>query len=125
MSGVYFFLFFKAIFILSPFEKRHHSLFYLSNFIKFPLQLASSITVFIVLSLFSLKLTTSAPPTGPVNSVHSTSKRWASAMHESDSFVINSGSGYRTRICHPRRNFGTSFIPLEGRHSERNVTVNF
>jgi hypothetical protein len=30
MSGVYFLRFFKAIFLLSPSEKLHHSLFYLS-----------------------------------------------------------------------------------------------
>jgi hypothetical protein len=30
MSGVYFLKFLKVIFLLSPFEKLHHSLFYLS-----------------------------------------------------------------------------------------------
>ena len=31
MSGVYFLKFLKVIFLLSPFEKLHHSLFYLIN----------------------------------------------------------------------------------------------
>jgi len=33
MSGVNFFKFLKVIFLLSPFEKLHHSLFYLSMLI--------------------------------------------------------------------------------------------
>jgi len=33
MSGVYFLRFLKVIFLLSPFEKLHHSLLYLSSFI--------------------------------------------------------------------------------------------